>query len=68
MYDMPSLMHHTSKGQPLDQVSTIKTFMQSCIKILNDPSSVRVLQNILEIYNIEEEGKLEQENRQSSPY
>jgi hypothetical protein len=60
MYEMPSSMDHTSKGQPLEKVSTIKMFLQSCVKILNDPSSVKVLQNMLERCNIEEEGKLEQ--------
>jgi hypothetical protein len=29
-------------------VSTIKDFLQSCIKMLNDPSSIKILQNILE--------------------
>jgi hypothetical protein len=60
MYEMPSSMDHTNKGQPLEQVSTIKTFLQSCVKLLNDPSSVKVLQNMLERCNTEVEGKLEQ--------
>jgi hypothetical protein len=34
--------------------------LQSCVKILNDPSSVKILQNLLDICNIEVEGKLEQ--------
>jgi hypothetical protein len=59
MYEMPSSMDHTSKGQPLEKVSTIKTFLQSCVKLLNDPSSVKVLQNLLERCNTEVEGKLE---------
>jgi hypothetical protein len=45
---MPSSMEHTNEAQPLGQVSTIKTFLQSCVKLLNDPSSVKVLQNMLE--------------------
>jgi hypothetical protein len=39
---------HTNKIQPEEQVSTIKDFFQSCIKMLNDPSYVKILQNILE--------------------
>jgi hypothetical protein len=31
-------MDHTNKEQPLEQVSTIKTFPQSFVKLLNDPS------------------------------
>jgi hypothetical protein len=57
---MPFSMDHTNKGQPLEQVSTINNFLQSCVKLLNDPPYVKVLQNILEICNIEVEGKLEQ--------
>ena len=56
---MPSSMYHANKGQPLEQVSTINTFMQTCVKLLNDPSSVKVLQNLLERCNTEVEGKLE---------
>jgi hypothetical protein len=43
----------------MGQVSTIKGFLQSCVKVLNDPSSVKILQNILEKCSIETEGKLE---------
>jgi hypothetical protein len=46
-YEMPSSLDNTNEPQPLGQVSTIKTFLQSCVKILNDPSSVKVLQNML---------------------
>jgi hypothetical protein len=60
MYDIPLSMDHTSKTQLEEKVSTIKIFLQSCIKLLNDPSSIIVLQNILEICNTEVEGKLEQ--------
>jgi hypothetical protein len=58
-YEIPFSMDHTSKGQPLEQVSTIKTFLQSYVKLLNDPSSVKVLQNMIERCNKEEEGNLE---------
>jgi hypothetical protein len=60
MYEIPLSMDHTNKTQPEEKVSTIKTFLQSCVKLLNDPSSVKVLQNMLEICNTEEERKLEQ--------
>jgi hypothetical protein len=59
LYEIPSSMDHTNKGKPLEQVSTIKTFMQSCVKLLNDPSFVKVLNNMQERCNIEVEGKLE---------
>jgi hypothetical protein len=59
IYGMPFSMDHTNKEQPLEKVSTIKTFLQSCVKLLNDPSFVKVLQDMLEICNIEVEGKLE---------
>jgi hypothetical protein len=45
--------------QPTRQVSTIKGFLQSCVKVLSDPSSVKILKNILEKCSIETEGKLE---------
>jgi hypothetical protein len=60
MYEMPYLMDHTGKGKPLELVSTIKTFLQSCVMLVNDPSSVKVLQNLPERCNTEVEGKLEQ--------
>jgi hypothetical protein len=54
-------MDHTNEAQSLGQVSTIKDFLQSCVKLLiNDSSYVKVLQNMLEICNIDVEGKLEQ--------
>ena len=53
-------MDHTKEMQPMGQVSTIKGFLQSCVKLLNDPSSVKVLQNMLEICSIEEEEKIKQ--------
>jgi hypothetical protein len=56
---MPSSLDHTNEAQPLGQVSTIKNFLQSYVKLLNDPSFVKVLQNMLEICNTYVEGKLE---------
>jgi hypothetical protein len=58
-YKMPPSLDHTNEAQPLRQVSTIKDFLQSCVKLINDPSSVKVLQNMLEICSTEGEGKLE---------
>jgi hypothetical protein len=57
---MPSSLDHTKEAQSLGQVSTIKAFLQSCVKLLNDPSSIKVLQNMLEICNTDVEGNLEQ--------
>jgi hypothetical protein len=57
---MPSLLDHTNEIKSMGQVSTIKGFLQSCVKVLNDPSSIKILQNILERCSIEMEGKLEQ--------
>jgi len=57
---MPPLLDHTNKMHPMGQVSTIKGFLQSCVKLLNDPSSMKILQNILEKCSIETEEKLEQ--------
>jgi hypothetical protein len=60
MYKIPLSMDHTSEVPPIAQVSTIKTFMQSCVKLMNNPSSVKVLQNMLERCNTKEERMLEQ--------
>ena len=58
-YEMPPLLDHTKEMQPLGQVSTVKSFLKSCVKILNDPSSVKILQIMLERCSIEIEGKFE---------
>jgi hypothetical protein len=42
-----------------EQVSTIKEFLQSCIKMLSDPLSAKILQNILEKCTSETKQKLE---------
>jgi hypothetical protein len=56
---MPPSLDHT-KGMSLKgQVSTIEEFLQSCIKILSDPSSMKILQNILEKCSNETVQKLE---------
>jgi hypothetical protein len=56
---MPLLLDHTNEMKSMRQVSTIKGLLQSCIKVLNDPQSVKIQHNILEKCSIETEGKLE---------
>jgi hypothetical protein len=56
---MPPSLDHTKEMQSLGQVSIIKGFLQSCVKLLNDPSSIKILQIILERCSIETKGKLE---------
>jgi hypothetical protein len=58
-YKMSSSLDHTNEAQPLGHINTIKEFLQSCIKLLNDLSSVKVLKNMLEICKIDVEGNLE---------
>jgi hypothetical protein len=59
IYDIPLSMDHTREVPPIVQLSTIKKFLQSCLKLLNDPSSVNFFQNMLERCNTKLEGKLE---------
>jgi hypothetical protein len=59
-YEMPPSLDHTKEMKTMGQVSIIKGFLQSCIKLLNDPSSVKIVQSMLERCSIETEGKLEQ--------
>jgi hypothetical protein len=56
---MPPSLDHTKGMQPMGQVSVIKGFLQSCVKVLSDPSSVKILQNILEKCSNDTEEKLE---------
>jgi hypothetical protein len=58
-YEMSPSLDHTNGMLPKGQVSTIKDFFQSCIQILSDPSSVNILQNIIEKCSSETEQKLE---------
>jgi hypothetical protein len=58
-YNMPPSLDHTKETQPLGQVSTIKGFLQSFVRLLSDPSSVKVLQNMIERCGIEVEGNLD---------
>jgi hypothetical protein len=43
----------------VEKVSTIKTFLQSYVNLINDQPSVKFLQNMLERCNTKVEGKLE---------
>jgi hypothetical protein len=58
-YKMFPSLDHTNGTPPKGKVSTIKDFFQSCIKMLSDPSSVKILQNILEKCSNETEQNLE---------
>jgi hypothetical protein len=60
-YEMPPSLDHTNEMQPARQVSTIKGLFQSCVKVLSDPSSVKILQSILENSSSEMKGNLELE-------
>jgi hypothetical protein len=62
MYEMPPSLYYTKEAHPLAQVSTIKDFLQSRVKLLNDPSSVKVLQNMIERCSIEAEGNRTKNN------
>jgi hypothetical protein len=61
-YEMSPSLDHTNITQPEEQVSMIKDFLQSCIKMLSDPSSVKILQNILEKCSDETKHKPELKN------
>jgi hypothetical protein len=58
-YEMFPSLDHTNGMQPKGQVSTIKGFFQSCVKVLSDLSSVKIFQNILEKCSSETKEKLE---------
>jgi hypothetical protein len=58
-YEMPLSLDHTNEIPPKGQVSIIKDFLQSCIKVLSDPSCVQIFQNILEKCSSEMEQKLD---------
>jgi hypothetical protein len=59
MYEMSSTLDHTSEVHLVNQVSCIKTFLQSCIQLFKDPSSVIILHNLLYRCTKKSEGKLE---------
>jgi hypothetical protein len=58
-YEIPSTMDHNSEVHPGDHVSNILTFLQSCVQLFKDPSSITILQNLLDRCNTNTEGKLE---------
>jgi hypothetical protein len=60
VYDMPHLFDQTNRDQPSEQVSNLRNFLGSCVKLLNDKTSLQVLQSLLEKCNSGEEMKLEQ--------
>jgi hypothetical protein len=47
-YEMPPSLDHTKETQPLGKVSMIKGFLQSCVKLINDQSFIKLLHNMLE--------------------
>jgi hypothetical protein len=56
VYDMPSLFDQINKEKPLEQVSNLRNFLGSCVKLINDKKSLQVLKKLLEKYNSGEEG------------
>jgi hypothetical protein len=58
-YEMLPSLDHTNEMQHKEKVSTIKGFFQSFVKVLSDPSFVKILENIIEKCSNETEGKLE---------
>jgi len=58
-YENSPSLDHTNRTPPKGQVSIIKDFLQSCIKMLSDPSSMKILQNILEKCSSETKQKIE---------
>lgn len=46
----------TNQEHTSDQVSNLRNFLGSCVKLLNDKNSLKVLHNLLEKCNYGEEG------------
>jgi hypothetical protein len=59
VYDMPHPYDHTSRSHPSEKISNLRKFLVSFLKLLNDQTSLQVLQSLLEKCNLEEEIKLE---------
>jgi hypothetical protein len=57
---MPHPYDHTNRIQPSEKISNLKNILVSFLKLLNDQTSIQVLQSFLEKCNPEEEIKLEQ--------
>jgi hypothetical protein len=56
---MPHPFDHTNRDQSSEKVSNLRNFMVSCLKLLNDQTSLQVLQSLIEKCSPEEEIKLE---------
>jgi hypothetical protein len=48
VYDMPHLFDQTSRDQTSEKVSNLINFLGSCVKLLNDKTSLQVLHSLLE--------------------
>jgi hypothetical protein len=59
LYDMPHPYDHTREYHPSQKVSNLRNFLVSCLKLLNDQTSIQASQSLLEKCNSEEEMKLE---------
>jgi hypothetical protein len=55
VYDMPHLFDDTNRDQSSEQVSNLRHFLGSCLKLLNDKSYIQMLQGLLEKCNYGEE-------------
>jgi hypothetical protein len=60
VYYMPHPYDHTRRDHPPENVSNLRNFLVSLLKLLNDQTSIQELQSLLEKCNHEEEMKLEQ--------
>jgi hypothetical protein len=56
VYDMPPFFYQTNKEQPSEQLSNLRNFLGSCVKLLNDINSLQIFQNQLEKCHPKEEG------------
>jgi hypothetical protein len=51
VYDMPLLFYQNNKENPSEELSNLKNVLVSCVKLLNDKTSLQVLQSLLEKFN-----------------
>jgi len=54
VYEMPPLFDHTKKEPPSNQLSNLRNFLGSCVKLLNDKNYLQVLQSLSEKCNSRE--------------
>jgi hypothetical protein len=59
MYNMSPLFNQTNIEKPLEQVSNLRNFLGSCVKLLNDKNSLQILWCLLEKCNSGQEMNLE---------